>query len=149
MKNTLYGDGIHDDTLAIQEMIDTRQTLIYLSPPEKHYVISASLVLHSNQELRLDAWTEVVLAPKSNVAMLTNDDYEGGNTRISITGGIWNGNNTAQAPNPQMVTTTGELSGDGVKRMAIPADWPIDPMFGRPATLFEVREEDMPWHPKR
>ena len=143
MKNTLYGDGIHDDTAAIQEMIDSGSTLVALPVPEKHYLISKTLVLPSKVELRLDRWTTIRLAPKSNCPMLTNSDTQNGNTRICIRGGIWDFNNKEQAPNPQMLTGTDNP--DQVKRMPIPEDYPIDPLYGRPSCL----ERTMPWHPDR
>jgi len=142
--NGLWGDGIHDDTAAIQAQLDSGASLIYLPPPKAFYLISRTLVIHSGQELRLDRWSEIRLAPKSNCPMITNDDYKKGNCRIAITGGIWNGNNREQAPNPQMVTADGKLQGDGVRRMPMPEDWPLDPVTGRQELLAEV-----PWHPKR
>lgn len=147
MTYTLFGDGLHDDTSAIQELLDSGLSCVTLPPPAKHYLISNTLVLHSNQELRLDKWTEIILAPKANVPMLTNSDYENGNSRIAVTGGIWNGNNLCQAPNPQMVTLHGENRGDGFKRLPMPTDWPSDPITGHPSVMAEIH--DLPWHPKR
>ncbi len=149
MKNTLYGDGVHDDTPAIQELLDSGSGCVQLPSPSRNYLITKSLRLHSNQELRLDRWTEVVLAPKSNGPMLVNDDFESGNSRIAVTGGIWNGNNTAQAPNPQMVAPTASNEPNSMRRMAMPADWPMDPVRKRQITLPELREDELPWHPKR
>ncbi|MBR6372454.1 MAG: hypothetical protein IKS20_04670 [Victivallales bacterium] len=140
----LYGDGVHDDTSAIQARLDTGVTLCHLPPPKAFYQISRTLVMHSNQELRMDRWSEIRLAPKSNCIMLTNDNYEQGNCRIAVTGGIWNGNNTWQAPNPQMVTINGGLSGDGIRRMPMPEDWPLDPVTGTRRPY-----EPVPWHPAR
>ena len=40
MLNTLYGDGINDDTLAIQEMIDTANGELILPNPKAFYLIS-------------------------------------------------------------------------------------------------------------
>ena len=53
MNYKLYGDGIHDDTPAIQEMLDSGAVLIELPPPAKNYLISKTLKIHSNQELVL------------------------------------------------------------------------------------------------
>lgn len=140
----LYGDGIHDDAPAIQAMLDSGTTLCALPVPKAFYLITRTLVMHSSQELRLDRWSEVCLAPKSNCIMLTNDSYECGNSRIAVTGGIWNGNNLEQAPNPQMVTLHGELKGDGIRRMPMPKDWPLDPVTGTQRPY-----EPVPWHPRR
>ena len=45
---TLYGDGIHDDTNAIQEMIDSGVCEVILPAPKKFYLISKPLELPSN-----------------------------------------------------------------------------------------------------
>ena len=146
MNNILYGDGIHDDTLAIQQMIDG-QSCVRLPAPEKFYLISKTLKLHSGSELHLDRFTEIKLAAKSNCPMLTNDDHEGGNSRICVTGGIWNGNNLEQAPNPQMLADCDGNAGnsDAFRRMQVPADYPADPILGK-ATYWIP---DLPYHPDR
>jgi hypothetical protein len=89
----LVGDGIHDDTQAIQSMLDLRETLVYLPVPAKHYVISKSLRIYSNQTLKLDPATLIRLADKANDYMLTNENLDEGNKNIVISGGIWDGNN--------------------------------------------------------
>ena len=38
MKYQLYGDGIHDDYPAIQEMLDSGMQVVYLPVPEKNNV---------------------------------------------------------------------------------------------------------------
>ncbi len=96
----LSGDGIHDDTAAIQGLLDTGRSCICLPPPEKYYLISKALVIHSNQELRLDKFTVIRLAPGADCVMITNDDHDGGNHHIALTGGIWDMANTEQSPNP-------------------------------------------------
>ncbi len=141
----IFGDGLHDDTTGIQALLDTGAPCVALPPPQAFYLISRPLVLHSNQELRLDRWSEVRLAPKSNCHMLTNDDYEKGNRNIAVTGGIWNGNNLQQAPNPQMVAAHDVREPGRVRRMAMPVDWPSDPVTGKPQPL----DHNAPWHPKR
>ena len=132
MNIKLYGDGIHDDTAAIQQMLDANKCVRLLSP-EKFYLISRTLKLHSGSELHLDRYAEVKLAPGSNCPMLTNDDHASGNSRICISGGIWNGNNIEQAPNPQMLADCDGNAGnsDAFKRMQIPGDYPKDPVTGR------------------
>jgi hypothetical protein len=89
----LAGDGLTDDTKAIQAMLDSRALTVYLPPPARHYVISKSLRIHSNQTLRLDPTTVIRLADHANDYMLTNADFEEGNSNIVISGGIWDGNN--------------------------------------------------------
>ena len=45
IKNKLYGDGIHDDYPAIQEMLDSGMSCVYLPVPAKYYSISKTLLL--------------------------------------------------------------------------------------------------------
>ncbi|NLF99350.1 MAG: hypothetical protein GX565_04285 [Lentisphaerae bacterium] len=97
----LVGDGVADDTAAIQARIDAGASCVYLPPPVKEYVISKPLLLGSEQELRLDRFTRVRLAPGSDCFMLSNRDREKGNRRIALTGGIWDFDNVNQSPNPQ------------------------------------------------
>ena len=148
MKNILYGDGIHDDTAAIQEMIDNGKTVV-LPAPEKYYLISKTLKLHSELELRLDRFAEVRLAPWSNCPMLTNCDHANGNRRIVISGGIWNGNNREQAPNPQMLASADDNAGntDARKRMPVPENYPVDPVAGKALDWSEAHK--MAYHPER
>ena len=44
----LYGDGVHDDTIAIQERIDNAGCELILPPPQAYYLISAPLSLENN-----------------------------------------------------------------------------------------------------
>ena len=39
----LYGDGVHSDASAIQEMLDSGASEIYLPAPEKEYLIDKTL----------------------------------------------------------------------------------------------------------
>lgn len=136
MSFQLFGDGIHDDTDAIQEMLDSGRSLIELPVPDKNYLVSRTLRLHSDQELVLSRWTEVRMAPKSNVPMLSNSDCTNGNRRIAVRGGIWDYDNIHQAPNPQMV---------GRPQLPVPSDYPPDPLTGKPGPL----QHDAPYHPDR
>lgn len=99
----LFGDGIHDDTAAIQARLDTGNALVCLPVPGVAYLISRPLVIHSNQEFRLDRWSRIRLAPRSNCLMLTNSDHRNGNVQIAVSGGIWDYDNVSQAPNPQVL----------------------------------------------
>ena len=122
MKYTLYGDGIHDDTAAIQELIDNSREVV-LPEPEKFYLISKPLELHSDFRLVLPRFAEIRLADASNCVMLKNVTVEDYGKRadfelflfldkyspdapcenIRVEGGIWNFNNKAQSPNPLSV----------------------------------------------
>ena len=47
---TLYGDGIHDDTDAIQELIDSGVCEVSLPVPKKLYLISRPLEIRRNHK---------------------------------------------------------------------------------------------------
>ncbi|MBR2951017.1 MAG: hypothetical protein IKC46_14370 [Lachnospiraceae bacterium] len=100
MHYKLYGDGIHDDTLAIQELIDSTKGILTLPQPEECYLISKPLELPGNFKLVLPRFAEVKLMPKSDCYMLTNKESEICLKNIEIEGGIWNYNNLEQSPNP-------------------------------------------------
>ena len=68
----LVGDGAADDTAAIQARLDSGKSCVYLPPPAKCYLISKTLKIGSNQELRLDRFSVVRLAPKSDCPMVEN-----------------------------------------------------------------------------
>ncbi len=119
MTYTLYGDGIHDDTAAIQELIDNNCE-VALPAPKAFYLISKPLELHSNLRFVLPRFAEIRLKEGSNCYMLKNvtvEDYQKRiDTRlfdyvnryspdapcenIEVQGGVWNYNNKQQKPNP-------------------------------------------------
>ena len=68
----LYGDGIHDDTSAIQERIDNAGCELALPAPAVCYLISRPLELPSKFKLSLPRYAEIRLAANSNCLMLTN-----------------------------------------------------------------------------
>lgn len=124
MKNTLYGDGIHDDTAAIQELIDNTPFELRLPAPSVHYLISRPLELPSNFKLVLPRFAKIRLAKDSNCVMLKNktvnkmwtgkvDAYSYVNVflpdypceNIEVEGGIWDFNNKEQALNPAFWNT--------------------------------------------
>lgn len=72
MEHILYGDGIHDDYPAIQEMIDSGVCEVSLPAPAKNYLISKTLVLPSNFRLVLPRFAEVKLANGANCLMVKN-----------------------------------------------------------------------------
>lgn len=115
----LYGDGIHDDTLAIQNMIDGACE-VCLPSPKAFYLISKPLELPSNFRLVLPRFAEIRLADGANCVMLKNRTQfacaertksklfsylnyfspEAVSENIEVIGGIWNFNNLKQLPNP-------------------------------------------------
>ena len=72
MEHILYGDGIHDDYPAIQEMINSGVCEVSLPIPKKHYLISRTLVLPSNFKLTLPRFAEIRLADGANCLMACN-----------------------------------------------------------------------------
>lgn len=97
--NKLFGDGIHDDAPAIQQMLDSGSRIIYLPTPEKHYTISKTLYIHSNQTLVLPEKAKIRLADNADVPMLRNIGGEVGAENIAVIGGIWDINNMGQRGN--------------------------------------------------
>ena len=125
---TLYGDGIHDDTLALQELLDTKKEIV-LPEPSAFYLVSKTLLIGSHTRFVLPGFAEIRLKDGSNCPMLRNKtvdkpaerlpseigqcqkhmalyenkyspDPEDTVTDIEIVGGIWNFNNMGQEPNP-------------------------------------------------
>jgi hypothetical protein len=94
---SLVGDGTHDDTAAIQALLDSRRALVYLPAPAKHYLISQPLRIHSNQTFQLDRFTVIRLKDGSDCVMINNDDHERGNENIALIGGVWDMNNEGQS----------------------------------------------------
>ncbi len=88
----LYGDGLHDDTLALQELLNARGTVRLEKPGT--YLISKTLIIYSNTRLILGAGVTLLAAPFSRCALLENEHFVGGgrDENISIFGGVWDGN---------------------------------------------------------
>ncbi len=137
--HVLYGDGIHDDTAAIQELIDQGGCELTLPPPKTRYLISKPLVIPSRFKLKLPRYAEIKLADFSDCFMLQNKTVEKPQPRLrefltgpqkslwyfydrlspdredtchdfEIEGGIWNFNNKNQTPNP---VYTGKFDDNG------------------------------------
>jgi len=122
MKNVLYGDGIHDDYPAIQEMIDQEAAELCLPVPKKCYLITRPLELPSNFKFVLPRYAVIRLAKGSNCVMLKNKTVDEKAQRtvrktelfsfinewsadapcenIEVQGGIWDFNNKEQQANP-------------------------------------------------
>lgn len=94
-KTRLYGDGIHDDTEAIQAMLDRCGT-VYI--PDGRYRITKPLIIHSHTHLILSSFATLRLADGANCSLLDNDGLYSDETNVNITveGGIWDGNHMAQ-----------------------------------------------------
>ena len=90
------GDGIHDDTQGIQALLDSKVSTVFLPKPANFYLISKTLKIHSGQTLIVDRNAVIRLADHAGAHLLTNSDHTGGNNRITVIGGIWDGNNLTQ-----------------------------------------------------
>ena len=123
MTYRLYGDGIHDDYPAIQEMLDSKVSCVYLPVPSNYYRISSTLRVHSCQQLKLDPFTRIVLADQSNCAMLENADPEHYDSDICVDGGIWDMNHRNQWPNPyHFANPSGKKYADMVQELSFSPD---------------------------
>ena len=92
----VVGDGEHDDTAGLQAALDSGASTVCLPAPPAAYLISGTLTMHSGQTLAADRNAVIRLADHAHKHLLTNADHEHGNERITVTGGIWDGNNVHQ-----------------------------------------------------
>lgn len=100
LNHKLYGDGIHDDLPAIQEMLDSGMKCVKLPVPEVNYLISGAIRVHSNQELNIDRNARIVLKDWSDSLMLKIGGKEEFCENVKVCGGIWDMNHNNQSPNP-------------------------------------------------
>lgn len=91
------GDGKHDDFAAFQAALDSGAQEIVI--PQGIYAISETLKVQSNTSILADHGAKIVMKSTRrrvrNEFLLSNADPENGNKNIKISGGIWDGNNTA------------------------------------------------------
>ena len=143
MKHILYGDGIHDDAPAIQELLNTTGN-VALPMPEKHYLLRSTLILHDNCSLSLPRFAHIRLDDGANCPMVANamtPDPDESRTpqahtplcrhlwsfvrdysptaicrNIALSGGVWDCNNRGQLPNPEQsgVYEPHGYTGDGM-----------------------------------
>ena len=95
----LYGDGIHDDTLTIQSMLDERGIVAIDRPGT--YLISRTLIIRSNTRFVLSPGAVLLCAPFSRCSLIENEHFAGGGRdfNIGIIGGEWDGNCDEQGLN--------------------------------------------------
>ena len=88
----LYGDGLHDDTLALQAMLDAGGVVTVNRPGT--YLISKTLIIRSNTRFCLCPGAKLLAAPLSRCALMENEHFAGGgkDENIHIEGGVWDGN---------------------------------------------------------
>lgn len=92
-----YGDGIHDDTAAIQKALDDcRRTGGTVIVPDGVYLISSCLIVYSDQTLLLNENTTVKRNSdvKYMLAVYTEWTFGryNGTHNVLVKGGIWDGN---------------------------------------------------------
>lgn len=89
----LYGDGKHDDTAAVQALLDARGIVTIEKPGI--YLISRTLIIHTNTRFILAPGATLLAAPRSCCALIQNEhftDPTGRDERIEIIGGTFDGN---------------------------------------------------------
>jgi len=84
-----------DATLYLQGLLD-RRGIVTVEPGT--YIVSRTLIIHSDTRLILAPGTQIVAAPESRCALIENEAFShGGRDRnIGIYGGCWDGNCDAQ-----------------------------------------------------
>ena len=91
------GDGITDDTEALQRALDSGAATVEI--PFGAYKVTKTLLLPSNTAIVADPCARITLRPEHRLHrdefLLSNSDVVGGNINLSITGGVWDGNNRA------------------------------------------------------
>lgn len=95
-----YGDGIHDDTQALQELLDQRG--IVTLDRSGTYIVSRTLIIHSNTRFVLSPGAKLLAAPFSKCALIENEHFAcgGRDENIEIIGGIWDGNSENMGLDP-------------------------------------------------
>jgi polygalacturonase len=93
------GDGLSDDGEAFQRALDGGSKGIYV--PEGRYLMGRPLKIRGGTKLSLHPRAYVVLADgvarSTDDYLLSNADPENGDGDITISGGIWDGNNRGNA----------------------------------------------------
>jgi len=92
------GDGLRDDTPAIQAALDAGAAVVEL--PQGNYLVKRPLLVHSHTHIKLADGTRVIqcgeVPKKRGDFLIRNADLAGGNEDITLTGGVWDGNNTGR-----------------------------------------------------
>lgn len=96
----VFGDGVHDDTKALQECIDKVKQGGTVYFPDGTYLVSAALIFYSNQNLKFSDNAVILRSDKSEpltrylLAAYSEPDWGGyeGTHDVIISGGIFDGN---------------------------------------------------------
>ncbi|MBQ3080439.1 MAG: hypothetical protein IJC48_10670 [Clostridia bacterium] len=88
----IYADGIHDDSLGIQELLNKCGTVSLDAPGV--YAIGRTLKIHSNTRFVLSPGVHLLAMENSKCALIENEHFAcgGRDMDIEIIGGIWDGN---------------------------------------------------------
>lgn len=100
LRESIYADGIHDDTKAIQECLDEMKDGGTIYFPDGTYLLSAALIFYSNQCLKFSKNARLLRSAKSEpitkylLASYSTPDVGGydGTHDVEISGGIFDGN---------------------------------------------------------
>ncbi len=115
LDHAAQGDGSTDDAPALQHALDQRGRVII---PAGTYKLGRGLRIHSGTRLELHPFAELILADGVGQTiddhLLTNANHDTGNEDITITGGIFNGNNRG---NPRA------LKPDGSNELIVPGSY--------------------------
>ena len=96
MKYTLFADGVNDDTLALQEMLDMKGDVIIKTGD---YRVKSTLIIGSDTHIKADENARIFMCgevKRKRGDFLLSTDPEKLSNNISISGGIWDGNNASE-----------------------------------------------------
>lgn len=106
------GDGFADATAALQEALDMGGEVVI---PSGRYRVTATLRVPSHTHITAHPLARVYLCGDTPKAahdyLLTNSDHAGGNEDITITGGVWDGNNQGRENHKGNITDLTAYSG--------------------------------------
>lgn len=96
------GDGVTDDAQALQRALDAGSPRVVV--PHGTYLIKQGMQIRSNTHLTCHPNAHFRFADGAGLGpndfLLTNSDHSDGNQKISIDGGIWDGNNPGNPRGP-------------------------------------------------
>ena len=98
--DTVFADGVHDDTEALQECIDKVKDGGTIYFPDGTYLVSSTLIFYSNQIFKLSDNAVILRSKESNpitrylLASYSESQWSGyeGTHDVVISGGIFDGN---------------------------------------------------------